>query len=95
MPKSDTQFKPGKSGNPSGREKGSRNKITKRYLDKLAKHFNEHGVAVLDEVRKDKPDVYLKLVAQLVPKDFDVNHSGDMELKLVSFLDVTPEDLET
>jgi len=90
MPRSDTQFKPGQGGRPTG----SKNKITKAYLEKLWDHFKLNGKDVLDRVCKDKPDVYLKLVAMLVPKDLDIKHSGDVHIELVSFLDVTKRDLE-
>ena len=38
---------------------------------------------------------YLKLISQIVPRDWDVTHSGDMQVKLVSFADVTQDDLKT
>ena len=91
MPRADTQFKPGNLGRPTG----SRNKLTKKYIDDLWADFKEHGESVLERVRRDNPVAYLKLVAQLVPRDIDVNHSGDMQIKLVSFADVTEDDLKS
>jgi hypothetical protein len=91
MPREDGQFK---TGNP-GRPRGSRNKLTKKYLDKLWADFKEHGESVLERVRRDNPVAYLKLVASLVPRDIDLHHSGDMQIKLVSFLDVEVDDLKT
>jgi len=82
-----TQFKPGQSGNPAGRKKGSRNKITKQYLDALAADFREHGESVIERLRESHPDVYLRLVAQLLPKNFDVKHSGDMTVQVVNYSD--------
>lgn len=38
-PPKHTQYKPGQSGNPDGRPKGSKNKRTERYMDKLADLF--------------------------------------------------------
>ena len=90
MPRKDTQFRP---GNP-GRPKGSKNKITQKYLDRLWEHFKEHGNDVLDRVCRDRPDVYLKLVASLIPRDFDVKHGGDVQIQVVSFADVTQDDLK-
>jgi Family of unknown function (DUF5681) len=36
-------FRPGQSGNPSGKPNGARNRITARFLHELASHFDEHG----------------------------------------------------
>ena len=74
MARHDTHFK---KGNP-GRPKGSKNKITKAYLDAITDDFHKHGKKAIETVRERQPDVYLKLVAQLVPKDVvletDVRH---------------------
>ena len=78
-------FKPGQSGNPKGRAKGSKNKITKAFLKALTEDFLEHGEEVLERVRKESPDVYLRLVAQLVPRDIDVKHSGDVNVQVVNY----------
>jgi len=78
-------FKPGQSGNPKGREKGSKNKITKAYLDIFLKDIQEHGKEVLERVRKERPDVYLKLAAMLVPRNLDVNHSGSVNVQVVNY----------
>ncbi len=80
-------FKPGQSGNPKGREKGSKNKITQAYLDSFAADYLEHGPAVIEWVRENEPGVYLKLAAALVPKDLDVQHSGDVNIRIVKYAD--------
>ena len=84
MASKDTQFKAGQSGGP-GRPKGSKNKITKAYLKALTDDFIEHGQAVLERIRSESPDVYMRLVAQLVPKDIDVRHSGDVTVQVVNY----------
>jgi hypothetical protein len=35
--------------------------------------FATHGAAVIEKVRTDKPDAYLKIVASLLPKDINLN----------------------
>jgi len=86
MGSKDTQFKDGHSGGP-GRPKGARNKITKAYLDAVAKSFAKNGPEVLEIIKEKRPDVYMKLVAALVPKDLDVKHSGDLAIQVVNYTD--------
>ena len=63
------QFKP---GNP-GRPKGARNKLGEAFLEAMLEDFSAHGADVIETVRKDKPDQYLKVVASILPKDLNVN----------------------
>lgn len=64
------------SGNAAGRPKSSRNKITEDFLKALSDDFEQHGRAVIQTVREEEPAKYLTVVAQLVPKDVDVNIKG-------------------
>ncbi len=84
MANKDTQFKEGHSGGP-GRPKGARNKVTKAYLDAVAKSFAKNGPEVLEIIKEKRPDVYMKLVAALVPKDLDVNLSGNISISVIDY----------
>lgn len=35
--------------------------------------FEKHGVAVIEKVREEKPDQYLKVIASILPKELNVN----------------------
>jgi hypothetical protein len=71
--KQDTRFKPGQSGNPAGRPKGSRNKVSEKLLEVLALDFEAHGQQVIEQVRTERPADYLKIVASLVPKQMEID----------------------
>lgn len=73
-------FKPGQSGNPAGREKGSRNKLGEAFLSALHDDFKEHGVATIVKVREESPRDYIKVVASTLPAQLNVKVSELDEL---------------
>jgi len=71
---------PGQSGNPKGRAKGSRNQLAEDFIFALQQDFAEHGVAAIEQVRDERPDQYLKVIASLMPKDINLNINDDIEM---------------
>lgn len=55
-----------------GRNKGSRNKLGEAFLADMLADWEQHGVAVIQQVRAEKPDVYLKTVASILPQQMNV-----------------------
>lgn len=74
------QFKPGESGNPSGRPKGSRNKLTEDFLKDVLDAWTESGKAAMAAMIADKPSEFVKMVAGLVPKEatLNINNADDL-----------------
>ncbi len=65
------QFKPGQSGNPSGKPLGTRNTLTGNFLKNLSADFDKHGSRVISKARNKDPLGYLKVIAGLLPKQME------------------------
>lgn len=71
-------WKPGQSGNPGGRPKGSRNRLGEDFVAALYSDFHEHGIVAIAQVRADRPHEYLKVIASLLPKELKVTTESDL-----------------
>jgi hypothetical protein len=71
-----SRWQPGQSGNPNGRPKGSRNRISEAALKALADDFDAHGVAVIEQVRTERPHDYLKIIVAVLPKRMEIEDAG-------------------
>ncbi|WP_165923488.1 hypothetical protein [Bosea sp. BK604] len=63
---------------PTTRPKGSRNRLGQAFVQALQDDFQEHGPQVIETIRSEKPEHYLKLVASLLPNELKV--TTDIEL---------------
>lgn len=71
-------FKKGQSGNPRGKQVGTRDKINQKFLKTLAEDFHANGEEVIAAAREKDPVGYMKVLAALLPKqvavEADVKH---------------------
>ena len=65
-------YKPGQSGNPKGRPKGSRNKLSEDFFRDLSEAWRAFGKPALMTAAWTHPVEFVRIVAQLMPKDVDV-----------------------
>src|SRR5690348_492802 len=72
-------WSPGQSGNPKGRPVGSRNKLNERFLLALHDDFAKHGPAAIERVREQRPDVYLKVIASILPRQLHLKNESPFE----------------
>ena len=80
-------FEPGESGNPAGRPKGSRNKLSEAFVTDLFETWQTHGRKAIERVVNETPAAYLKVVASLVPRELKVTSED-------RFAGMSDEDLE-
>lgn len=74
-----TAWKPGQSGNPKGRVPDSRNKLSEEFVLTLYEHFLQYGAKAIERVYNSRPDVYVKVVASLIPKEFHFKNESAFE----------------
>ena len=88
-------WQPGQSGNPAGRERGSRNRLSEEVICALLRDFRQHGQKAVARVRQTQPAAYLKILALLVPREHKVEHRNLIKELSDEQLEAMVEYLET
>jgi hypothetical protein len=66
------QYRKGQSGNPKGRPKGARSRLSQMFLQDVHDFWRAHGPEILMEAVRRNPVEAANLVAKLVPKGHGV-----------------------
>lgn len=86
--KQDGTFAPGVSGNPNGRPKGARAKLAEDFCQALLDDFREAGPAAIQIMRAERPNEYARMIASIMPKEFDGTLTGDLSDEMKRWLGV-------
>jgi hypothetical protein len=91
-------FKPGQSGNPAGRPKGSRVKLEEIFVADLVEAWKVHGKAALDIVASVDPAKFCQIAATVLPKQTQQTRIHKLELmtdkELAELLEATDAQIE-
>ena len=68
----DHAWKPGQSGNPAGRPKGTKHKIQEAFLEDVLAEWRESGKTAIKEASEKYPLGFCQMVAGLLPKEAKV-----------------------
>jgi Family of unknown function (DUF5681) len=61
-------FKPGQSGNPGGRPKGSRNKLAEDFLDDVYQLWQRHGSKAVETMATSEPGKFCQMLLAYCPR---------------------------
>src|SRR5215475_12911735 len=84
-------FQKGHTANKGGRRKGSRDRISTALLEAIATDFEQFGEEAVKIARVEKPVEYLRIVASLLPKEFEIVDSRLQDIsdeELDAFIEV-------
>jgi hypothetical protein len=68
------------SGNPAGRPRGARGKLSEDFLADLHAAWNEHGTTALQRCALEEPAQFCRIVANLLPRDLDINLTATVDV---------------
>lgn len=71
-------WQPGQSGNPAGRPKGARSKLSETFLADVLTEWEAHGAVAISDMREKNPGNFVKMVASLLPKDVNLNFTDNL-----------------
>src|SRR5262245_7545287 len=65
-------------GNPAGRLRGSRNRLSEAVTCALLRDFDKYGEKAIARVREENPAMYLKVIAMVLPRQHKVEHRNPL-----------------
>ena len=78
-------WKPGQSGNPAGRPKGARSRLSEDFFKALQADFETHGLAAIVSMRTERPNEYVKAIVALQTKEISGEDGDPLNIGAVIF----------
>ena len=69
-------FQQGVSGNPHGNRHRTRHLLNQEFMEALLLNFRHEGKKAIEKVARNQPGVYLKILALLVPREMQIEHTN-------------------
>jgi len=63
-----------------GRPLGARSKLGEAFLEDLRDAWNEHGIEALRRCATEDPSQFCRIIANLLPRDIDINLTGSIDV---------------
>src|SRR6516162_9735955 len=63
-------------GNPHGNRHRTRHLLNQEFMQALLLHFRQHGKKAIEKVARNQPAAYLKILALLVPREMQTEHTN-------------------
>ena len=76
------EVQPGQVLNPHGRPKGSRNRLSEKFLESLEQLWEERGREILDRAVEESPATLIAAITKLIPKEATLSIHGGVQLDL-------------
>src|SRR5215468_3046648 len=69
-------FRQGVSGNPHGNRHRTRHLLNQEFMQALLLNFRHQGKKAIEKVARNQPAAYLKILALLVPREMQIEHTN-------------------
>ena len=88
-------WKPGQSGNPLGRPKGTRNKVSQLFYEDVFHDWEAHGNQAIADMRAESPTKYVQMVASILPKTLELDTKDGINWVINASPKLTVEDWQS